>query len=417
MLSRSRTDLSRLLKLVTYEQAQQMIRNSIEVIGHETIQTDNAYGRILADDVTVSKDQPTFDKAAVDGYAIDSSTARLATRKSPAIYSIVGEVFPDDASENIIKPDQTLYVACGSRIPQGADCVVKAELVEKHDNAIKLSSSMAQGKNISYRGEDFQAGTKLFSSYHKLRPQDVAVLLATGHAKVRVLKRPMVGVLSVGSELADARDSSRGRIVNDHAYALLGFLREFEAETVNLGVCPDETKKISNKLRDAIQKCDMVITLGGTSVGKKDFVPNAILNLGAKKMFHGMRMSPGKVNGLMMVRNKPIVMLAGHIVTALAGFCTIVVPILQRMQNMPKQKHVTALLTEDVKMKAGMDRFLLAQIKNIDGRQTAKPFGLETNLLSSLVSANAYSIVPSDSEPKAGESLEFYPLNLSGSEP
>jgi len=412
-----RADLGLLLKLVKYEQVQQTIRNSINILGYEIVRTENAHGRILADGVTVAQDQPTFADFAVDGYAIDSSTAKSATRTSPASYEIVGEVFPDDASENRIKPDQTFYVSCGSRIPQAADCVVKAELVEKQNGTIKLSSPIAHGKNISYTGEDFKVGTKLFSSYHKLRPQDIAALLATGHIKVKVLKRPVAGVLSVGSELTDARNPTKGCLVNDHAYVLLGFLREFEVETVNLGVCPDETEKISAKLRDAIQKCDMVITLGGTSVGKKDLVPNAILSLGAKEMFHGMRMSPGKVNGLMMVREKPVVMLAGHIVTALAGFFTIVVPILQHMQNMSKQmKVVSAVLAEDVKMKAGTDRFLLVHIKNIDGQQIATPFGLDTNLLSSLVSANAYSIVPSDSEPKAGESLEFHPLNLSGSE-
>ncbi len=272
------------------------------------------------------------------------------------------------------------------------------------------------------------SGPELAMRLNEQRPE-MKVLFISGYAedvvrnrsidygKVKVLKKPVAGVLSVGSELTDARNPLEGRMVNDHAYVLLGFLQEFGIETTNMGVCPDEENEIGERLRAGLRQCDLVITLGGTSVGKRDLVPRAIMNLSsARELFHGMRMSPGKVNGLMMVDNKPVIILAGHIVTAVAGFFTIVVPILQRMQNMAEKEltnPIKAKLDSDVKTKPGTVRFLIARLKRTKGQLIATPFGLETNLLSILVSADAYAVIDSDSKPIAGETLVFRSLNPS----
>ncbi|MBI2127418.1 MAG: hypothetical protein HYU02_08945 [Thaumarchaeota archaeon] len=225
----------------------------------------------------------------------------------------------------------------------------------------------------------------------------------------------MVGVLSVGSELVEAKEISDGHIPNDHAYVMLGFLQYLGVETKNLGVCPDDGSKIAVKLVEGLNKCDMVITMGGCSVGKKDIVPHVIANLPqTRTLFHGIRVSPGKVTGLSIVEHKPVVMLAGHIVTATAGFFMVALPIMQHRMGFPGHHEagpISAKLTEDIKTKPGMARFLFARIEYRDGDITARPFGFETNLLSNLVAANSYTLVPENSDVKAGETLAFHCMN------
>jgi molybdopterin molybdotransferase len=405
----------RVLKLASYEKVEKIIEEIEVCTGYESIPAHLAYARILAEDVIVTHDIPEFDKSAIDGYAFSSSTTAPARNDSPLEYQIIGEIFPDDRKPRSIKPHQTMYVACGAPIPEGADCVIKFEQVHRSGDRIQVFSPFVGGKNISRRGEDFKAGTALFRSNHLLRPQDVGALISIGCRSVKVLARPLIGVLSVGDELTEAEKPFEGYQVNDHAYVVLGFLRELGAYTTDLGICPDDEDTITQKLAEGLKRCDMIITMGGGSVGRRDMVPRVLAELpNAKMLFHGIRVSPGKVTGLASVNSKPVVMLAGHIVTAAAGFFMVCLPILRRMLNLPRNQQtstVDAKLAKDVKTKPKMARFLFARIRVSNGELVAEPFGFETNLLSTLVAANSYALVPQDFLFRAGETLTFALLN------
>lgn len=410
----------RVLKLMNYGIAKRLVHESIFRLpsGEET-ETRAALSRVILEDINVPRDKPEFDLAAVDGYAVASASTVTASAANPVSYEIVGRSFPDQMStQQLASHDQALYVACGAPIPKGADCVVKVEHVKERESSIQVFHSLRGSKNVFARGEDLKVGTRLFSEGHLLRPQDIGAILSIGQTRVKVARRPVVGVLSVGSELTDVDDPKEGLVINDHAYTILGFLQGLGAQGENLGVCDDNSDNISSRLKIGLSKCDLVITMGGCSVGLRDSVPEAISELPQSRLlFHGLRISPGKVTGMFIVNEKPVVMLAGHITTAISGFFIVVVDIVQKMMRISatdRDRYYEARLSEEVKTKQGMARFLLARVHRVDDELIAIPFGFDTNLFSTLTSANSYSIVSEDSHHKAGERIRFYPLNEFG---
>ncbi len=411
---------TRVLKLMSYRNAKRLVRESVfRLPGEEEIETRTALSRVILEDIEVPRDKPKLDVAAIDGYALSSASTATAIAENPVSYEVVGRSFPDQLSRaQLVSQNQALYVACGAPIPSGSDCVVKVEQVKEAEGRIHVFHPVKSSKNIFAKGEDLKVGTRLFSKGHFLRPQDIGAILSIGRTRVKIARRPVVGVLSVGSELTDIDNPKEGLVINDHAYTILGFLQELGVPGENLGVCDDNSDSICSRLKIGLRKCDMVVTMGGCSVGLRDLVPEAINRLPESRLlFHGLRLSPGKVTGMFIVNEKPVVMLAGHITTAISGFFIVVTDIIQKMTHisaMERDPSYDARLLEEVKTKQGMARFLLARVYTVNDELVAIPFGFDTNLFSTLTSANSYSIVSEDSLRKAGERIRFYPLNQLG---
>ncbi len=411
---------TRVLKLMNYRNAKRLVQESAyRLPGEEEIETRTALSRVVLEDIDVPKDKPEFDVAAIDGYALSSARTATAIAANPVSYEVVGRSFPGQLSRaQLFSQNQALYVACGAPIPSGADCVVKVEHVKETEGRIHVFHPVKSSKNIFAKGEDLKIGTRLFSRGHFLRPQDIGAILSIGQTRVKVARRPVVGVLSIGSELTDVDNPKEGLVIIDHAYTILGFLQELGVQGENLGVCDDNSDNIGSRLKIGLGKCDMVVTMGGCSVGVRDTAPEAINGLPESRLlFHGLRLSPGKVTGMFIVNEKPVVMLAGHITTAISGFFVVVTDIIQNMMHisgMERDRYYQARLSEEVKTKQGMARFLLARVHEVDDELVAMPFGFDTNLFSTLTSANSYSVVSEDSHHKAGDRIRFYPLNQLG---
>jgi molybdopterin molybdotransferase len=344
----------------------------------------------------------------MDGYAVRSQDTIGASSSNPVKLMIAGRLFPSDhPSTSRIGKGQCVYTSTGAPLPEGSDAVIQVERTRLAEGAIEIVHAVPAKENVCARGEEIKQGEILLKRGDVVSPQGMGMLLTLGIRNVEVVKRPRVHIISVGDELAETREEAQDRVVNDHAYIVSELLHQIGAEPNILGVVPDDPKQIQAKISDALQDADLVITIAGSSVGAKDFVPDVVESLG-KTVFHGVAITPGKVTGLGVAHRKPVVMLPGYLMSALAGFHLFVVPILNRIVGHDSGRGVAvvvAKLKKAVRSKHGFERFQFLQLTKQAGSYLATPIDGQMGGTRNLSKANGYTIIPKDGFLREGKTI------------
>jgi molybdenum cofactor synthesis domain-containing protein len=366
----------------------------VEVKGVDSIRLQDAVGRILARPVISRRYLPASDLAVVDGYAVRSADLRKASSETPGHLQLVGESNLGEACHLKIRKGQTVALATGSTIPRGGDAVVMVENVRRlHGNKIEFQYAVSPCQGIMKRGEDIAPGRLVLDRGSRLRPEDVGALKTLGLKRVQVVRRVQVGVLSTGNELVDSpRKNDRTKIVDLNRPILSAMLRELEAEPVDLGIVKDDERGIRAALRTGLAKTDLVLVTAGSSVGKRDLVPDCINNLGKPGMLiHGVAMRPAMPTGLAVVRGKPVVSLPGFPVSAMLAFRTFVRPLLAKLvgASEPLDPTVTAILKEKITGTPGHRTFVRVRVSRVKDAYVATPLkAQQSSMLTSMVDAN-----------------------------
>lgn len=366
---------------------------------------------MLAERVDAPTNLPTRDRAAVDGYAVRASDLTRASPSSKVRLAVVGSMLPTDHGTDLeVHGREAAYVACGAPMPKGADAVVRVERVRWGGDWIEVSAPISCLKNIALAGEDLVEGAKVIDQGHIIRPQDIEALLSLGITRVKVLRRLKVATISVGDELVEPRNYVGNRVINSHAYALGTLLEELGVDALQMGVAEDDAAKIAERVRESLRLADLVVTIGGCSVGAKDFVPQAIESLeDSKVIFRGVSVTAGKPAGLALVGEKPVVMLPAHVVSMFAGFYLYVVPVLNRLRALPLRHGLATVKAEPAETfqaKPHVDTFLLLQIQNVEGGLVAKPLMGHLSVVQNLLRANAFCIVEQGGALSKGQLVE-----------
>jgi molybdopterin molybdotransferase len=403
-----RQDQKRILKLISRAEAvEKTIASTREgTLGNEYVEVDESCGRIVAEDVTAPHDLPICDRAAMDGYAVRSIDTAGASSANPVRLMIAGKLFPSDGPfpPKIVR-GQCIYTSTGAPLPEGSDAVVQVEKTRLVEEAIEVLQPVPTNANISVKGEEVKQGVTLFKQGDVVGPQDIGMLLALGFRSVRLVRKPNVGIISVGDELADACEERRDRVVNDHAYIIAQLLRQLGAEPKILGVVRDDPQLIEAKISGALRDADFIITIAGSSVGTRDFVPDVVGSLG-RTAFHGVAITPGKVTGLGIVDEKPVVMLPGYLMSALAGFYMFVVPLVNLLLGLDVNRGlpvVEAKLKMPARSKPGLERFQLLQLSRHGSSYLAAPIEAKLASMMDLSKANAYTIISKGQVLREGE--------------
>jgi len=393
-----RQDQKRILKLISRAEAvEKTIASTREgTLGNEYVGVDESCGRILAEDITAPRDLPPCDRAAMDGYAVRSTDTAGASSANPVRLMITGKVFPSDGPfPRKIATGQCVYTSTGAPLPEGSDAVVQVEKTRLVEEAIEVVQPVPVNANVCIKGEEVKQGVTLFKQGHVVAPQDVGMLLALGIRSIRAVRKPNVAIISVGDELADAYEEREDKVVNDHAYIIGQLLRQLGAEPKVLGVVRDDPQLIETKISGALRDADLVITIAGSSVGTRDFVPDVVGSLG-RTAFHGVAITPGKVTGLGIVDEKPVVMLPGYLMSALAGFYMFVVPLVNLLLGLDANcgiPVVEARLKTSTRSKHGLERFQLLQLSRHGSSYLAAPIEAKLAAMMDLSKANAYTII------------------------
>lgn len=397
-------------KRTPVEDAVKIVLKNIKTLPKEKITFEKGLGRVLASDIVAGRDNPPFDRAAMDGYAVRGENTFGASQTNPIYFKVTGEISTGVPSNIKLRDFEAVKIMTGSPLPEGADAVVMFEHLNELDDEIEVLKSVTPGKNISLKGEDVKKGDVLLKTGRVLKPHDIGMLAAIGKTKIDVYRRPRIAVISTGNELVGPSKALKpGKITDINGYSLSALISKYGGVPDRAGIVKDEYKGLENALSSALVN-DMVVISGATSVGKKDFIPSIVSKLG-EVMFHGVSIRPGEPTGFGVVKKRPVFMLPGYPVAAIVGFETFVRPAMQRMQGMeirdPYPK-IKARLKRKISSELGRRTFVRVRCEEKDGEVCVEPIRTAgSGIVSSLVKADGFVIVPENMEGiEEGEEVE-----------
>lgn len=257
-------------------------------LASETVTVADADGRVLAETITAIRDQPPFDASAMDGWAVK----RVDVRHQVAL-TIVGESAAGRGYEPALLSDQAVRIFTGAPVPVGADLVVIQENAERDGDCVRMGPVEGGGANIRLRGGDFRAGAVLLRAGVRLDPWRLSLAAAAGRAEVQVAGRPRIAVLATGEELAaPGADAGPFQIYESGGAGLLPMIRRWGGTPARLAPTGDNLEAIAAAVRDIA--ADVIVTVGGASVGDYDLVKPALAALGLELDVETVNVRPGK---------------------------------------------------------------------------------------------------------------------------
>jgi molybdopterin molybdotransferase len=368
-------------------------------IAVESVPALSALGRILSDDLISPSDIPSFDRAAMDGFAVRAEDTYGASAGSPILLNSIGELGTGVHPTADIRKGDAAFVVTGGQMPQGANAVVMVEYTKQSGSgSVEVSGEVHPAENVSRIGEDVRKGTVVLKEGTRLLPQDIGMLSYLGFTEVSVKRRLKISVLSTGNEIQEKPEPKSGKVPDVNRPTLLSAVRELGCEPIDMGIAPDEFSEIRDKLRGALETTDLVLVTAGTSVGPGDMVPRVIDSLGKPGMLvHGVAMRPSMPTGLGVVNGKPIVSLPGYPASAYLAFLEFVPPLVKHLLGthfLPRPM-VEAKLRRRVAGILGSKTYVRVQVSEREGNLFADPVRTSgAGILSSLVQANGFLIVP-----------------------
>ncbi len=277
----------------TYTEALEVLRSRTQPLGQEAVPLDRALGRVAAEPVRAPSDQPPWANAAMDGYAVRSADVAALEGRSPL--RVVGHVAAGQWPDRAVEPGTAVRIFTGAPVPPGADAVVPQEDVTETPGGIRVRRPVSPGENVRPPAEDFPAGTCLIPVGRYVTPADIALAATAGHDRLWVYRTPRVVVLASGQELVEpGQPLERGRVYDSNSYFLQARLRRLGLPVERWPFMPDRWEAIGQTLARALDRCDVVITTGGVSVGAYDLVRKAGESLGLETLIAGVAIKPGK---------------------------------------------------------------------------------------------------------------------------
>ncbi len=334
-----------------FEDALQQTLKTIRPLSTEKIPLVESVGRVAATDLFSRVDSPAMDSSRKDGYAVASVDIAGATKNVPVSLKISGTLAAGEKSDIQLCAGATVRVLTGARTPTGADAVVAEEYVVRKGDTIFIDAPIQPGKNVLFRGSDVSLDRRLVASGQPITPVVAGLLAAGGYSRVPVRKTPTVGIVGTGDEIVvPGTPLKEGQLYASNIVTLAGWCKKLGITTCMTTV-KDDYDTLLGTLKAFSDKTDALITSGGAWMGDRDFVSRALGELGWKKMFHRIRMGPGKAVGFGMLGQKPVFMLAGGPPSNLMGFLQIALPGLQALCGHadPGLPTITARLTRDIR--------------------------------------------------------------------
>jgi len=369
-------------------------------VGTELMSLAQAYGRVLAEDVQAQIDVPPFDRATMDGFAVHAEDTFGAEEENPAILEIVDKVGAGERPEIDVERGQAVEVSTGAPIPKGANAVVMVEHTWQEGKTLKVFRPVAPGENIMASGSDIMAGELILRKGTVLTPREIGVLASMGVTEVKVFRRPKVAIISTGNEIIQpGKPLENGKIYDINAYSINASVVENGGEPMFLGIAKDDAEAISLKLKEGLQKADMVIASGGTSAGVGDLLYQIINGLGKPGILvHGVSIRPGKPLIIAVVDEKPLFGLPGFPTSALMTFHVFVMPVLREMAGLKPQAEsviINAKTAEKIHLQEGRREYLPVNVIRGDaGEYTVYPILSGSGAITTLAEADGFIEIP-----------------------
>ncbi len=353
--------------VLSYEEAATVVRREAEGIfahtGPERVPLGAAAGRVLAEDVAADRDQPPFPRSTRDGFACRALDLAAGPLR------VMGQIRAGESwTGGSLGPGEAVEIMTGAGVPAGADCVVMIEHVVHAAGQISMAGprEMAPGENVVPAGAEARAGDVVVSAGSRLGVRSIAAAASCGAAELVVFRQPRVAILATGDELVEvAENPLPHQIRNSNSYSLAAQVVAAGGEPVVFPIVRDDPQVT----RDAIAgagDCDLLLLTGGVSMGKFDYVEEALLAEGAEFFFTGARIQPGKPVVFGKLPKQYFFGLPGNPISTMVTFALFTAPLLRALGGEKDRapKFLLARLEEEVQVKPGLTRFLPARVES-----------------------------------------------------
>lgn len=399
--------------LQTVAGAQRQLLDGIVALPTEGVGLGAAVGRILAETVTSAWEFPGFDNSAMDGYAVRAADIAAATTEAPIALPVSGESRAG-GTPPALRNGAAIRIMTGAPLPEGADAVVRQEDTQRHGDSVTIEVAVAVETNVRRRGGDMPAGTPVLIAGRALTSVDVGVAAALGRPRLRVYRRPAVGVFASGDELVPA-GSPRGpsEVIDSNSPMVAAAIREAGGIPRFLGIASDTLESVRTLL-GAAAGCDVIISTAGVSVGDHDHVREVVAELGEIDTWR-IAMRPGKPMLIGHVRGSIFLGLPGNPVSSVVTFELFARTAIRALQGEtePQRRRISVRLGETMTKPTELETYARAVLRpGDDGMPVASSAGDQgSSMLGSLVAADCLVILAADTTSfPAGTVVEAIPL-------
>ncbi len=389
-------------KLMSLEEALKTVLSYAKSAEIEEIVFDDALNRILAEDVRSPINSPPFDRAAMDGYAIRGEDSFGAAPNNPVLLRLRKRQREKGKESRVeIGQGECFTIQTGMPLLKGSNAVVKLEYTKESGDTLEIFKPVTPGKNVSFTGEDVTLGEEVLKEGKVLRAHDIGMLASLFKTKVKVYKRVKFGIISTGNELLDPTESFEGenKIADVNSYVLAALTKK-NAIPHRIGIVRDDYEKIKSAITYSLgAHCNGLLISGGSSVGKRDFIADAVEDLG-KLVFHGVAIRPGEPTGFGIVNNKPVFVLPGYPVAALSAFELLVRPFLYDIHGLKEERRkIFAIASKKIPSAVGRTDFVRVKLLCTKNEYYAEPIRVSgSSILSSMTKSDGFVLIEENKE-------------------
>jgi molybdopterin molybdotransferase len=384
---------------IPLEEARRSIFGAVQSLAPIELPLAEAYGCVVAADVTTEYDIPPFSSAAVDGAAVRAADVVSAGSDSPVLLRVAGWSRPGRPPEATVGWGEAVLCAAGAPLPAGADCVATGPGVGIEGSSVRVNLPMEPGQNVRPAGEDVGAGEVLAPAARRLSGAELGILATAGFGTVLAYPKVRVGVLSMGDLVEPGRPTGFGQVRDSNSYLLLGALRELGAVPYRIGIVRDVERELGETLASNLLRADAIVCSGEvTTRDGEGGLPILLAGLGDLKT-HRVAIDPGGTVVFGLVDGRPFFSLPPEPLAAAVAFEVLARPAFLKMMGRRDvtRPEVTAVLDEDVPGTEGVTGFVPASVGHKEGAWHARPLGPPSpGRLGAAAQGNGFVVVPPD---------------------
>jgi molybdopterin molybdotransferase len=325
----------------------------------ETIAFNKACTRVRAQKIVADRDQPPFNRVAMDGIAINYAAYAAGQRRFPIAWLQAAGAEPKPLDDQA----KCVEIMTGAALPAGVTTVIRYEDIAREGNDFLLPEGLLDGKSIHARGKDIVAGMDLVADRRRIGVAEMGMLATCGYDQVEVVKKPVISVVATGNELVPVDQTPVPHQIRMSNVFQLASLLETEGAATTIHHYPDDRDALLINLENRLSESDLVVLSGGVSKGKLDFVPGVLEELGVEKLFHGVAQRPGKPLWVGRRGNTVVFGLPGNPVSSVNCLVAYVLPFIRQQFGLSEEP-VFARLAEDVSFKPNLTFFQLVSLQS-----------------------------------------------------
>lgn len=391
--------------MICYDEALSIILANSNPIGIKSLKLTKATSYVLAKDILAKYNIPFFNNSAVDGFGIRTSDIINSSSESPVKLRLIGTVQAGDLPSIKLLPETTIKILTGAPIPDDVEAVVMKEYTKEIGNYVYFYKGASKWENIRREGEEFRIGSRVLSQGTLITPPVIGLLATLGYNKCSAYLKPKISIIVTGNELVKpGKKLPKGKIYESNSYALVSALNELGIYDLNIVLVKDDKKLIKKQLKKALRSSDVVITVGGISVGDYDFVKDIVSSLQVKTLFTKIAIKPAKPNyfGTFAKKRqikKLVFGLPGNPVSALVSFQQLIKPAILKIMGARSfiPFKTKAILTETLSKKPGRLEFVRGKVEQKNGDLLVQPTkGQGSHMLGGIANANCLIYFPQE---------------------